>query len=189
MRGHCGQVPPHVFCANIHTTIGMIGIVWGVNSAKTPRLKRMYLPLKSDDLKKKINIDFPHVQENKNVPFPGLIDRIRALADGNDAFISRTILDLTDLTPFVRRVYTHTQSIPRGHVRTYSELAEDVKSPRAARAVGNTLKNNLFPLIIPCHRVIPSTRFIGEFQAGSQLKWKLLAREGLRIDSAGRVKT
>src|ERR1700719_3299367 len=48
------------------------------------------------------------------------------------------------------------QTIPWGSVCSYKDVAKAVGSPRAARAVGNICRGNLFPLLIPCHRVIRS---------------------------------
>lgn len=186
-RDHQEKVIPLTFFVSADTHIGVIGIVWSVQNAKKPRLKRVYLPIESNDLRERIAIDFPYAKKNKNVPFPGVIGQLRSCLEGDDIFISSTILDLTSCTPFERRIYTHVRAIPRGQVRTYRYMAADVGHGRAARAVGNALKKNPFPLIIPCHRVIPSSRCVGAFQAGTAIKWALLEKEGVKIKNDGRI--
>lgn len=66
------------------------------------------------------------------------------------------------------------RDIPYGEVRTYAEIAEEVGSPRAYRAVGTACAENPLPIIIPCHRVVPSTGGVGSYAGGSALKRRLL---------------
>jgi len=86
-------------------------------------------------------------------------------------------------TRFQQRVWTALQAIPAGQIMTYGELATQLRS--GARAVGNACRHNPTPLVIPCHRVVPS-RGIGGFagQMSGRLvavKRQLLAREGVEI--------
>lgn len=64
--------------------------------------------------------------------------------------------------------------IPYGEVRTYAQVAEDVGSPRAFRAVGTACAENPIPIIIPCHRVVPSSGGVGNYAGGSSLKRRLI---------------
>lgn len=54
-------------------------------------------------------------------------------------------------TAFQQRVWSAISSIPRGEVRTYGQIAKNIKS--APRAVGQACGANWYPLVIPCHRV------------------------------------
>lgn len=63
-------------------------------------------------------------------------------------------LDMSDAPPFFRSVWQACSRIPAGETRSYSWLAESAGNPRAARAAGQAMAKNPFPLIIPCHRVI-----------------------------------
>jgi len=72
------------------------------------------------------------------------------------------------------------QTIPHGTVFTYKEVAEGVNNPRAARAVGNICRGNLFPLIIPCHRVIRADGKMGNYTPNPKLKIQLLRFEGVK---------
>ena len=96
-------------------------------------------------------------------------------------------MDLDSCPPFQQAVLRATARIPRGQVRTYGQLAAQLGKPGAARAVGNALAANPFPLVIPCHRVVRAGGRLGGFGGGSALKRALLAREGVAIGETGRV--
>lgn len=74
------------------------------------------------------------------------------------------------------------RGIPYGEVRTYAEIAEAVGSPRAFRAVGTACAENPLAIIIPCHRVVPSSGGIGSYAGGSALKKRLLDHERENLD-------
>ncbi|WP_297447076.1 MGMT family protein [Desulfurobacterium sp.] len=75
------------------------------------------------------------------------------------------------LTPFQLKVFSTVTAIPPGKTATYGQIAKTLKT--SPRAVGQALKRNPFPIIIPCHRVI-SSRNIGGFSAGISIKKLLL---------------
>ena len=90
-------------------------------------------------------------------------------------------------TPFQRRVLLAEFGIPRGYVSTYGRIARFIRVPDGARAVGNALAGNPFPIVIPCHRALRSDGSIGGFQGGREMKERLLRMEGVRIGEDGRV--
>jgi O-6-methylguanine DNA methyltransferase len=81
------------------------------------------------------------------------------------------------MTPFSLKVYKAILTIPLGEVRTYKWVARRIGKPRAYRAVGQALKNNPWPVIIPCHRVIASDGNLGGYSRGIVKKKKLLNLE------------
>ncbi len=85
--------------------------------------------------------------------------------------------DNIHFTPFQLRVWEAALKIPFGQTRSYSWVAGQIGSPRAARAVGSALKKNPYPLIIPCHRVVRSGGDIGEYSQGRKAKGRLLELE------------
>lgn len=85
-------------------------------------------------------------------------------------------IDWSITSDFARNVYQVVASIPYGEVRTYSWVAEQLGKPKAARAVGQALKRNPYPLVIPCHRVIAANG-LGGFGGGLKMKKKLLSHE------------
>lgn len=70
--------------------------------------------------------------------------------------------------------------IPRGQVMSYQQVAQRIGHPRAYRAVGNILNKNVNPQV-PCHRVIRSNGQVGGYRGGSQLKRKILIKEGVLL--------
>lgn len=86
-------------------------------------------------------------------------------------------------TEFQQRVWRALQGIPTGEVRTYGELAQQLRS--SARAVGNACRQNPIPLLIPCHRVVAKSGlggFAGQTEgAQPALKQRLLSHEGVEI--------
>ncbi|MEW6102106.1 MAG: methylated-DNA--[protein]-cysteine S-methyltransferase [Candidatus Omnitrophota bacterium] len=81
------------------------------------------------------------------------------------------------MTPFVKKVYKAALSIPLGEVRTYKWIAKKAGKPKAYRAVGQIMKNNPYPLIIPCHRVVGSGGKLGGYSGGIKNKKILLDLE------------
>ena len=95
----------------------------------------------------------------------------------NKKYESIKIFEFKKLTPFVRQVYKAVLSIPIGEVRSYKWVAQKTGSPRATRAVGQILKRNPWPLIIPCHRVICADGKLGGYARGEKKKKALLDLE------------
>jgi len=82
-----------------------------------------------------------------------------------------------DATPFVREVLGALVRVPLGSRRTYAGLAADVGRPRAVRAVASVMARNRVPLVLPCHRVVPSSGGTGRYGWGDAAKVALLALE------------
>ncbi|MCX5706693.1 MAG: MGMT family protein [Candidatus Omnitrophica bacterium] len=81
------------------------------------------------------------------------------------------------MTPFAKKVYNVVMKIPLGQVRTYKWVAGKAGKPGAYQAVGQVLKNNPLPLIIPCHRVVKSNNILGGYIFGKKLKQSILEWE------------
>ena len=79
---------------------------------------------------------------------------------------------------FSRRVLEATAAIPFGSVTTYRDVAKRAGSPRAARAAGNALHDNPIPIVVPCHRVVPSGGGVGKYGGQEWRKEFLLRLEG-----------
>ena len=78
--------------------------------------------------------------------------------DQNDS----DLLDLDCLTEFQKLVFRAVIAIPHGETRTYLWVAMRIGKPKAARAVGQALRRNPFPVVVPCHRVV-SGKNLGGF--------------------------
>ncbi|HEY5226437.1 MAG TPA: methylated-DNA--[protein]-cysteine S-methyltransferase [Methylovirgula sp.] len=92
----------------------------------------------------------------------------------------RTAFDL-DLdfvgTDFQKRVWAALLAIPFGQTRSYAQIAEEVGSPKAARAVGAANGKNPISIVAPCHRVIGANGDLTGFAGGLDAKRYLLSHE------------
>lgn len=107
---------------------------------------------------------------------------IRDYLTGIDVDFSSYTLDLEGLTDFETSVICEARKIPKGDVLTYSELAQLVGRPRAARSVGSVMRKNSYLILVPCHRVV-GKRTLGGFLSGLEVKRKLLRLEGYLKDA------
>ena len=103
------------------------------------------------------------------------VRRVVGMADGVTA-CTEVPLDLQG-TAFTWKVRELLQAIPAGETRTYGELARQVGSPGAARAVGRVCATNPVSLAIPCHRVVREDGKLGGYRWGLERKQALLDRE------------
>lgn len=84
---------------------------------------------------------------------------------------------------FQEKVYVIARMIPRGKVVTYGQLAQMAGSPRAARAVGMSMKHNPDMSTIPCHRVVASDGKLTGYAYGEGIttKKEMLVKEGVQF--------
>ena len=94
------------------------------------------------------------------------------------SFTFETPVDLSDVTPFQRRVLLETAKVPPGRYATYTQVAARGGRPRAARAAGNALHDNPVPIIVPCYRVLRGVGSLGGYGGGLPVKEWLLRHEG-----------
>ena len=80
-------------------------------------------------------------------------------------------------TAFQVKVWRYLQTIPSGSVQSYSEVAEAVGQPKAARAVASACAANRLALVVPCHRVIRGDGTLGGYRWGLDRKRTLLDKE------------
>lgn len=80
-------------------------------------------------------------------------------------------------TPLQLLVWEALLNIPPGTTTTYGALANQLGRPKAARAVGSAIGRNSVALLVPCHRVIPSSGAIGGYRWGSHHKKAILEWE------------
>ncbi|HMQ17039.1 MAG TPA: methylated-DNA--[protein]-cysteine S-methyltransferase, partial [Phycisphaerae bacterium] len=72
-------------------------------------------------------------------------------------------LDVADAGAFEQAVWRACRRIPYGQTVSYARLAQRVGRPRAARAVGNAMRRNRLPFVVPCHRVLCSDGSLGGY--------------------------
>jgi methylated-DNA-[protein]-cysteine S-methyltransferase len=86
-------------------------------------------------------------------------------------------------TEFQLKVWSYLKKIPRGNVKTYSQVAKAIGKPLAVRAVANAIGKNPNAPQIPCHRVIRSDGSLGGYSGKGGIKTKrlLLKKEGISL--------
>ena len=158
------------------TAIGRCGVAWSDRG-----LVGVQLPEAADTATRERMLQrFPAAAERPPPPQVRLaIDSIVALLQGEPSDLSAIALDMEDVAPFHRRVYEVARAIPPGKTLAYGDIAARLGAPGAARAVGQALGRNPFPMVVPCHRVLAAGGKIGGFSAhgGTATKRRMLAIE------------
>lgn len=90
-------------------------------------------------------------------------------------------------TEFQKKVWHALLTIPFGETRSYSQIAEQIGSPSAVRAVGAANGRNPISIIAPCHRVIGASGKLTGFAGGLEAKELLLTLEGGQWGQTGRL--
>jgi AraC family transcriptional regulator of adaptative response/methylated-DNA-[protein]-cysteine methyltransferase len=80
-------------------------------------------------------------------------------------------------TAFQQRVWRALREIPAGSTASYSEIAQRIGAPSAARAVAQACAGNMLAVAIPCHRVVRNDGGLSGYRWGVQRKRALLERE------------
>ncbi|HUC12861.1 MAG TPA: methylated-DNA--[protein]-cysteine S-methyltransferase [Acidimicrobiales bacterium] len=161
------------------TPIGCCAIAWGPGG-----IRALELPEETEaETRERVCLRTPGATETAPPPeIQVVIDAVAGQLGGKDDDLGWVRLDMEGLPPFHRKVYEVARTIPGGSVLTYGEVARRAGAPRAARAVGQALGCNPFPLVVPCHRVVAAGGRLGGFSAygGTSTKERLLAIEGWR---------
>ncbi len=113
--------------------------------------------------------------------FGGVERLLRRYAKGDPVDFDVPV-DLTAVKPFTRLVLTEIRRIPYGKIASYGMIAKRLGYASAPRAVGQALKRNPIPIVIPCHRVVKGDGTLGGFDMGLDVKARLLSLEGIRVD-------
>jgi AraC family transcriptional regulator of adaptative response/methylated-DNA-[protein]-cysteine methyltransferase len=107
--------------------------------------------------------------------FEALVARVVGLVQGH-TMSADLPLDIRG-TAFQQRVWQAIRDIPPGATATYSDLAERLGRPKAARAVARACASNLLAVAIPCHRVVRRDGSLSGYRWGIERKAALLAHE------------
>jgi methylated-DNA-[protein]-cysteine S-methyltransferase len=152
----------------------LLGIVFGHESQRNARVA----------LERAIgdagtSLDFLEIDECPSA-IRSVIATLTRYAAGEGVDFSGVKIDESHLTPFGRRVIAACRRIAAGKTRSYGELAAAAGSPGAARAVGQVMAGNRYPIVVPCHRVIGANGTIGGFSSpqGLAMKRRMLSLEG-----------
>lgn len=129
-----------------------------------------------DELSRDLQHRFPgvsliHHDHGQSPSVTSVLALIEAPASGVDL-----PLDIRG-TPFQQRVWQALRGIPGGTTATYSEIAHQIGSPRATRAVAQACAANSLAVAIPCHRVVRQDGNLSGYRWGIERKRILLDRE------------
>ena len=103
--------------------------------------------------------------------------RLQAHLNGDAISYEDIDLDWEGVSAWQRTILEEAKRIPWGETRTYGWITARTALPQAARAAGQALAGNRFPIVIPCHRVVRADGSLGGYAGGVEIKNKLLALE------------
>jgi len=171
-------VPPRSMREVVRTTdfFDQVENVWVAFSDRTIR---MISARSLEDLRSRYAKRYDRTLERASLPEP-LRRQVFAAVKGEG--VEKPAIDFGEASDLERHVLQTMAKIPRGEVRSYSWLAQQVGKPKAVRAVANVVARNCIPFIVPCHRVVPAGGGVGKYAYGSKMKRDLLQREGVDVD-------
>ncbi len=175
-----------LFYQLVETPCGDMGVLW-MKKGADPSVVSIFLPRKELPMAGFIENLYPDAKEGAHINLKGLCDQLRRYMEGVDLDFSPALLDMDLCYDFQKRVLLKAKEIPRGKVIPYGKLAERINAPGAARAVGTALAKNPFPIILPCHRVVRASGYIGNFGSGPEMKRTLLRLEGVEVSEKGKI--
>lgn len=100
-------------------------------------------------------------------------------------------LNTDSLTIFQKKVFSLLMEIPFGTTVSYEEIKNRYEaryeSRMSSQAIGQALKRNPFPILVPCHRIIKKNGQLGGYAFGKEKKKELLRFEGIKIDEKSNI--
>jgi len=163
--------------ALFESAIGVCGIAWGPGGLLGVQLPEGDTQRTQSRLVRRFP-ELPFVE-----PSPEILqamERLAAFLAGARDDLRDLALDMTQIGAFDRNVYDEARAIPPGETITYGTLAARLGDPAQARAVGQALGRNPWPVVVPCHRITAAEGRTGGFSApgGQATKLRLLEIEG-----------
>jgi methylated-DNA-[protein]-cysteine S-methyltransferase len=162
------------------TAIGQCGIAWNERG-----IARILLPAEDDaSTLAELLVTLPDAERSAPpIEVVRAIEAMTRLLAGEAVDLRFVTLDLERVSPFFRAIYEVARAIPPGEALTYGEVARRAGSPDAARAVGQAMGKNPFPIVVPCHRVLAANGKTGGFSAPGGVRQKLKMLEIERAKS------
>ena len=157
--------------------IGRCGVVWsgaGIVAVQLPEAREL-------ETRRRLFRLYPEAREQRPPPDVEIaIEGIVSQSRGGTGDLASVALDMTDHSAFNQRVYEFVRTIPRGEIRTYSELASQIRRAGGEFSVAQALGRNPFMIIVPCHRVLQTGHYADKNSpfGGTISKRHLLSLEG-----------
>ena len=164
------------------TAIGPCALAWGDRG-----IVGLWLPEPdATATRRRIARRLPRAVEG--APLPEIQRAIEGIVDllaGSPSDLTGVHLDMNGVPEFNQRVYAIAREIQPGRTMSYGEIAARLGDPSQARAVGQALGQNPFPIVVPCHRVLAANGRTGGFSApgGVSTKLRLLEIERARASA------
>jgi methylated-DNA-[protein]-cysteine S-methyltransferase len=171
----------------VKTRFGVAAIVW-FEVKHGSRITRVLLPAPKEKILREISMIFPTATRKSCPVVAKFANDLQAFTEGRVLSFDTSLMDMSRVPPFHRKVLRALALISKGKVSTYGTIAAKTGAPGGARAACQGCANNPFPIVFPCHRVVRSDGSLGGFGGGLKLKRALLEMEGVRFDSTGKVK-
>ncbi len=160
----------------IHYAIARSYLGWVLVAATDKGICRIELDDAPEALLERLVSVFPKAQLiGDDVAFRERVCQVLAFLDQPERGLALP-LDIQG-TAFQRRVWAALQEIPVGDTLSYSEVADKIGKPTAARAVARACASNRIAVAIPCHRVVRSDGKLGGYRWGLERKAALLEHE------------
>lgn len=161
----------------VSTRIGWAVVFCGKEGVVAVRLARDVSIAVAEILKESNRIGLIRVG-GEGSPIMPVMELVAGMVEGIDSDVLLP-LDVQG-TEFQCDVWEVVRGIPKGATMTYGDVAKEMGSPDAARAVGSACAANSIALVIPCHRVIPSgdSAGVSGYRWGWEAKRHLLDAEG-----------
>ncbi len=168
------------------TPFGPVVLVW-TRLDGVPRIVQVLLSSTGSSAVARLGALYPDSRSASCREIDAVAGTIKAFLAGKDVSFPLEIAAVETRPAFQQAVIRAEHAVPRGSVTTYGRIARRLGREGAARAVGNALATNPFPIIVPCHRAVRSDGRLGGYQGGPAMKRALLEREGITFDERGRV--
>jgi len=165
---------PSVFL--FHTDFGSVAVVW-FGKKNDVKIKEIIISNPQFSAEQRVAVKHPFSNFSTCEKVTHIAEKIKKYCQGKNERFDLDMLDFEGIPKFRKDVYLSLFKTKRGETLSYGELAMISGYPLAARAVGTAMKNNPFPFVIPCHRVIKSDGSLGGFFGAEEMKRKLIEME------------
>lgn len=165
----------------IHSSrFGALVVVWSIFGRET-KIERIFLSSPKQSAIFASSIIFPDSENKSCQMIDDICAKILDILAGRIIRIPLSCTRFDRCSAFQQKVLLAQYTVEYGKISTYKQIADCIGNKASARAVGNALAKNPFPLIVPCHRTLRSDGSIGSYQGGIEMKRALLENEGIKL--------
>jgi len=172
----------------IDSLFGPVALLWSIYKGQ-PKIFRVLLSRPNMSFEYQLHRLFPGSKASTCSEIDSVATLFEAFLNGENVKFALAMVRMNLCSGFQKKVLHAEHRIPRGAVSTYQRIAKHLNKPKGARAVGNALANNPFPIIVPCHRAVRTDLTIGGYQGGIKMKRTLLEMEDIDFNETGRIET